>query len=129
MVAEKLKKRAQFLAARRGRRLNGPFFFVEALERGDEGPPRFGLTVTRKVGNAVERNRIRRRLREAIRVTAEADMAPGIDYVIVARRDAMTAPFTILSQELRRRFARMAGPNRKAAAKGHDVPGGRSGSD
>ena len=91
MAAEKLKKRAEFLAARKGRRLNGPLFFIEALERGDAAPARFGLTVTRKVGNAVERNRIRRRLREAIRIGAEADMVSGIDYVIVARRDVLAA--------------------------------------
>ena len=118
MAAEKLKKRAEFLAARRGRRLNGPLFFIEALERGDAAPARFGLTVTRKVGNAVERNRIRRRLREAIRIGAEADMVPGIDYVIVARRDVLAAPFTTLSEELRKRFSRMAGPNQKT------TPGG-----
>ena len=112
MAAEKLKKRAEFLAARKGRRLNGPLFFIEALERGDAAPARFGLTVTRKVGNAVERNRIRRRLREAIRIGAEADMVPGIDYVIVARRDVLAAPFTTLSEALRKRFSRMAGPNR-----------------
>lgn len=118
MAAEKLKKRAEFLAARKGRRLNGPFFFVEALARGDEGPSRYGLTVTRKVGNAVVRNRIRRRLREAIRVFAEADMVPGIDYVIVARREVLSAPFEVLSEELRRRFSRMAGPVDKTTQSG-----------
>ena len=118
MCAERLKKRVEFLAARKGRRLNGPLFFVEALERGDVEPARIGLTVTRKVGNSVERNRIRRRLREAIRVFAEADMVPGIDYVIVARRDVLSAPFTTLSEELRKRFSRMAGPNQKTAKNG-----------
>ncbi|MBO0904084.1 ribonuclease P protein component [Jiella sp. MQZ13P-4] len=124
-----MTKRAEFLAARKGRRLNGPFFFVEALRRDDGGRPRFGLTVTRKVGNAVERNRIRRRLREAIRLSAEADMVPGIDYVIVARRDVLTAPFDTLSQELRRRFARMAGPNEKTAPGGEGRAERRSRSD
>lgn len=115
MAVHTLKKRAEFLAARKGRRLNGPFFFIEALRRGDTAAPRYGLTVTRKVGNAVERNRIRRRLREAIRVSAEADMLPGIDYVIVARREVLGAPFAELSQELRRRFARMVEPKRDPA--------------
>lgn len=126
MAAEKLRKRAEFLAARKGRRLNGPFFFVEALARGDEGPPRYGLTVTRKVGNAVERNRIRRRLREAIRVFAEADMVPGIDYVIVARREVLSAPFAALSDELRRRVSRMAGPMEKTTRSGNSGNARRS---
>ncbi|NDW07035.1 ribonuclease P protein component [Jiella sp. 40Bstr34] len=119
VAAERLKKRAEFLAARRGRRLNGPFFFVEALKRSDDGPPRYGLTATRKIGNAVERNRIRRRLREAIRISAEADMVSGIDYVIVARREVLTAPFEVLSDELRRRFSRMAGPTEKTTPSGN----------
>ena len=89
MAVGRMRKRAEFLAARKGRRLNGPLFFVEARDRGDGGEPRVGLTVTKKVGNAVERNRIRRRLREAVRLRAGADMAAGIDYVIVARRDLL----------------------------------------
>lgn len=129
MAAEKLRKRAEFLAARRGRRLNGPFFFVEALRRADEGPARVGLTVTRKIGNAVERNRIRRRLREAIRIYAEADMVPGIDYVIVARREVLSAPFATLSEELRKRFSRMAGLNQKTDRNGEGRSERRSRSD
>ncbi|MBC8130258.1 MAG: ribonuclease P protein component [Rhizobiaceae bacterium] len=102
----RMKTRAEFLAARRGRRLNGPFFFVEALDRKDDAGPRLGLTVTRKVGNAVERNRIRRRLREAVRTRCGADMAPGFDYVVVARRELLSVPFAELKDELSRRFAR-----------------------
>ncbi|SJZ98306.1 ribonuclease P protein component [Consotaella salsifontis] len=105
MTVGRMKTRAEFLAARRGRRLNGPFFFVEALDRGDGREPRFGLTVTKKVGNAVERNRIRRRLREAIRLGAGAEMAVGHDYVIVARRDVLGVPFASLTKELGRRLA------------------------
>lgn len=104
----RLKLRSQFIAARKGRRLNGPYFFVEALDRSDGEPPRYGLTVTRKIGNAVVRNRIRRRLREAIRLHAGADMAPGFDYVIVARRDILHAPFEAIGRELSRRFQKTA---------------------
>ena len=86
--------------------MNGPFFLIEALDRRDGAEPRFGLTVTRKVGNAVERNRIRRRLREAIRTCCGADMVPGFDYVIVARRDLLSLPFDTLTGELSRRVAK-----------------------
>ncbi len=102
-----MSKRPEFLAARKGRRLNGPYFFVETRDRGDGSAPRFGLTVTKKVGNAVERNRIKRRLREAIRLKAAADMADGIDYVVVARREVLDLPFAALSDELSRRIARL----------------------
>ena len=49
--------------------------------------PRFGFTVTRKIGNAVVRNRIRRRFKEALRLLAPGIIAPGHDYVVIARPD------------------------------------------
>ncbi|MEN3793657.1 ribonuclease P protein component [Fulvimarina sp. MAC3] len=113
----RLTKRSEFLAARRGRRLNGPYFFVETRVRDDEEQARFGLTVTKKVGNAVVRNRIKRRLREAIRVAAGSEMKNGVDYVIVARRDVLDVAFETLKDELSRRFSRIdpakSGPSRK----------------
>lgn len=115
MAHARLKVRADFLAARKGRRLGGPFFFIEALDRRDDAPPRYGLTVTRKVGNAVVRNRIRRRLREAIRTSAGADMASGFDYVIVARPDIIGAPFEAIGRELSRRFRKTASPGAAGA--------------
>jgi ribonuclease P protein component len=57
------------------------------------------------VGNAVVRNRVRRRLREALRVHAAAAMAPGHDYVIVGREDVLAAGFDQLAGELTRRIA------------------------
>ena len=76
-----------------------------AYRRGDEDAPvagsRVGLTVTKKVGNAVERNRVKRRFREALRAPA-LPVRPDHDYVIVARREALSAPFASLVGELRR---------------------------
>ncbi len=77
---------------------------MEVLDRGDAGAPRVGFTVTKKVGNAVIRNRVRRRLREAVRVHAARDMSPGNDYVIVGREDVLFAPFGQLAAELTRRI-------------------------
>lgn len=109
----RLKKRSDFLAVRNGERRKGPYFVLEVLDRGcaDE-TPRIGYTVTRRQGNAVERNRIRRRLREAVRLKAGFDMKPGHDYVVVARRDALHAPFADLSESLARRIGRLAAPKR-----------------
>jgi ribonuclease P protein component len=101
---QRLLKRAEFLAARRGEKRRGRFFVVEVLNRGDDNAPRVGYTVTKKIGNAAVRNRIRRRLREAVRTHAAGDMACGNDYVIVAREDALHAPFGQLKAELSRRF-------------------------
>lgn len=103
---KRLRKRAEFLAVRRGEKRRGRFFLLEALDRQDAGPARIGITVTRKVGNAVMRNRIRRRLREAVRVLAAPDMAPGHDYVIVARDELLRARFADIGAELSRRVRR-----------------------
>ena len=103
-LPERLRKRSDFLAVRRGEKRRGPLFLLEVLDRKDDGPARLGLTVTKKVGNAVERNRIRRRLKEALRVHAAGDMEPGKDYVIVGRRELLCAPFDLLKAELSRRI-------------------------
>ncbi len=104
VAPERLRKRAQYLAVQKGEKRRGKFFLLEVLERGDMRPGRFGLTVTKKTGDAVTRNRIRRRLREAMRVHAADDMAAGSDYVIVGRREALDAPFAELKAELSRRL-------------------------
>lgn len=101
---KRLLKRADFLTVRRGEKRRGRFFLVEVLNRGDHDAPRVGFTVTKKVGNAVVRNRVRRRLKEAVRTYAAADMESGHDYVIVGREDVLAAPFGELKAELSRRI-------------------------
>ena len=66
---ERLKQRADFLAAAKGSKVAASAFVLQARKRTDDGPVRFGFTVSRKVGNAVERNRVRRRLREIVRLS------------------------------------------------------------
>lgn len=91
---------------RQGERRRGPYFILEILDRKAPGePPRTGFTVTRKQGNAVERNRIRRRLREAVRLHGRFAMLPGHDYVIVGHRDALSASFEELTKALVTRIA------------------------
>ena len=101
----RLKSRPQFLAVREGEKRRGSFFVIEMLDRktADAGP-RVGFTVTKKHGNAVERNRMRRRLKEAVRLHAGFAMQPGHDYVVVARREVLTAPFEKLAGELVQRI-------------------------
>jgi ribonuclease P protein component len=101
----RLKSRPQFLAVREGEKRRGNFFLIEALDRKQpDADPRVGFTVTKKHGNAVERNRMRRRLKEAVRLHGGFAMQPGHDYVVVARRDVLTAPFEALAGELVARF-------------------------
>jgi ribonuclease P protein component len=101
----RLKNRPQFLAVRNGEKKKGPLVLVEILDRNEpESPARVGFTVTKKHGNSVERNRMRRRLKEAVRLDTGSVMRPGFDYVIVARRDVLTAPFAELKRILAERI-------------------------
>src|SRR5262245_27927023 len=70
----RLRKREEFLAVRRGEKRRRRLFLLEVLDRGDMASARVGYTVTKKVGNAVERNRVRRRLKEALRTRASLQM-------------------------------------------------------
>jgi len=63
-------------------------------------PVRVGFTVSRKVGNAVARNRVRRRLREVARLVIPGRARADLDYVLVGRQAALTRKFTILQQDL-----------------------------
>ena len=105
-----------FLAARRGERRGVKHLTMEVHDRGQPGaPPRLGLTVTKKVGNAPTRNRIRRRLREAVRVAVARDMKPGHDYVIVARAGVASMPFDALVNELRGLILRTRPSHRRSS--------------
>jgi ribonuclease P protein component len=96
---ERLRQRAHFLAAATGTKVPGPAFVLQARNRRDEGPARFGFTVSKKVGNAVERNRVRRRLREIVRLSAASRLRAGHDYVLVGRRAALNLPFARMTED------------------------------
>jgi ribonuclease P protein component len=103
-----LVRRAEFLAAAKGPRLHQPAFVLQ-IGRRPEAPERVGIgfTVTKKLGGAVVRNRIRRRLRAAVRAAADALRTGGVDLVIVARQAALGCPFDQLVAQLREAFARI----------------------
>ncbi|MGZ8322835.1 MAG: ribonuclease P protein component [Rhodoplanes sp.] len=90
---ERVKQRSDFLAAAAGAKAPGLALILQARERNDAGPPRVGFTVSRKVGTAVERNRVRRRLREIVRLSAAGRLHSGKDYVLIGRRAALDLPF------------------------------------
>jgi ribonuclease P protein component len=99
-VMERLKRRTDFRAAGSGMRAQSSAFTLQARRRSDDGGARVGFTVSRQVGNAVERNRVRRRLRELVRLSRPGSLHAGHDYVLVGRRTALGAPFGEMMQEL-----------------------------
>ena len=80
---------------------------VQARDRKDEAEPRVGFTTTKKLGNAVIRNRIRRRLREAARLTLPEVARRGFDYVLIGRAGAADRPFAELQKDLNSALKRL----------------------
>jgi ribonuclease P protein component len=97
---ERLRHRADFLTAASGIKVPAAAFVLQARERKDEGPIRVGFTVSKKVGTAVERNRVRRRLREMTRLTPAGRFRAGHDYVLIGRRAALSLPFERMMKDL-----------------------------
>jgi ribonuclease P protein component len=122
MTLVTLKRRSEFLRIRGGARWSTPSLLLEGKMRVLEGkmrvpvadatqhdanPARFGFTVTKKLGTAVVRNRIRRRLREIVRQGAGKLGLIGCDYVIVARDAALRRPSQALRGDLETALAQV----------------------
>lgn len=106
---ERLKKRRDFLKVQKGRRVHTGLFSVQALSREFDAGVRVGFTVSKRVSpSAVKRNRIKRRLREAVRVAGHGLSATATDFVIVAKAEALTAPYLRITSELARALRKAA---------------------
>lgn len=120
----RLKRRGDFLSvAGKGRRFVTPGIVVQMWRRlADDNdvaaPVRYGLTASRRVGNAVQRNRARRRLRAAAEVVLPCHAVPGCDYVLVARTATLTRPFPQLIGDLIDAIHRLGDKGRRPVTTG-----------
>jgi ribonuclease P protein component len=109
-----LKKRSEFLWVRGGRRWSAPGFVLEARARSGDADEasgaRFGFTVSKKVGGAVTRNRIKRRLRALTAKLPSERTLPTFDYVLIARSAAADRTFTDLASDLDQALTRVHQP-------------------
>jgi ribonuclease P protein component len=108
---ERLKRRADFLlAAGTRRKYVTPSLVLQFRQRDDtsDATVRVGFTATKKLGNAVIRNRARRRLREAAHATLPTLATPGCDYVLIARSGALTRAYDAVLGDLRSAVAGLA---------------------
>jgi len=104
----RLKRRAEFLRiAAQGRKFSTPGLVLQALPAGASGDMRLGITCSRKVGNAVARNRARRRLRAAAAEVIPEAAATGYDYVLIGKTDTLERPDALLLQDLRTALKRV----------------------
>jgi ribonuclease P protein component len=107
LTPQRLKRRAEFLrVAAQGRKVPSAGLVLQVMARPDCGPARLGFTVTKKVGNAVVRNRTRRRLKEAARLLLRAAPVQGVDLVLIGRESTRRRKFVALMDDLRRALGR-----------------------
>lgn len=120
-----MARRADFLAANRGRRAPMPGFVLLVRERGDGDPAmRIGITVTKKIGGAVIRNRMKRRFRVLARELLPVHGVPGADHVLIGRSDGVERDFSLLRSELEKALRKVmsrpvgeAPPRRRGSSK------------
>ncbi|WP_093448803.1 ribonuclease P protein component [Sphingomonas sp. YR710] len=103
-----LRRRADFLAANSGRRAPMPGFVLLVRPR-DDGDPmiRLGITVTKKIGNAVVRNRMKRRFRALAREVLAVDGVAGADHVLIGRAGGVERDFGDLRSEFAKALGRI----------------------
>ncbi len=108
-LLKNMRKRSDFLNANRGRRHAAPGFVILDYARGDgDSAVRLGITITKKVGNAVVRNRMRRRFRELARPLLPFLGQAGHDYVLIGRDGGIERDYALLHAELEKGLVRLA---------------------
>ena len=114
MTLSVLQRRADFLAANRGLRVARPGFVLLVRPNGAPDAPdsgqgkRYGITVTKKIGNAVVRNRMKRRFRELLRAALPEQGLPDHDHVLIGREGGVERDFSLLREELGAALSRAA---------------------
>lgn len=114
-----LTQRRDFVAASKvGLKGVASSLIVQIVRRGDGLAPRYGITASKKIGNAVIRNRAKRRLREVVRLILSEQAELGADYVLIARHNTVSVDWAQLTADFTKalgRAANQAAPNQQSS--------------
>ncbi len=113
---ERLRKRPDFLACARAGHCARGAILIQARPRDSEPLVRAGFTATKRIGGAVERNRAKRRMREAARLLLPSLASPGFDYVFVARGGVTSRPWLRLLDDVKSALLRLAADRDRPAS-------------
>ena len=113
---ERIRTRPEFLACAKAPSCARGTVMIQARRRDEQALVRAGFTATKRIGGAVQRNRAKRRLREAARLLLPAHAAPGFDYVFVARGGVTTRAWPRLLDDVKSALIRLAADRDRPAS-------------
>ena len=103
-ISDKITKRSDYIRVSTGSNTRKPSLHLQKFNRKDEGIPRYGITATKKIGIAVNRNKAKRRLRHAIKEILPKLGKNGYDYVVVATKNTNILPWEVIKSDLEKAF-------------------------
>ncbi len=103
-ILDKITKRSDFVKASKGQYIKTSALFLQKVKRDDKKNPRYGVTASKKIGNAVKRNKAKRRIRHAIKEVLPKYGKSGYDYVVIATIKTNKVSWNTVLNDLERAF-------------------------
>ncbi len=96
---DKITKRADYLRASKSKYFRSNSFIIQFYNRADTFGPRYGVTATKKIGNAIKRNKAKRRIRNLVKDLLPKYGKNGYDYVFIAKENLINEDWEVLKEE------------------------------
>ena len=96
---DKITKRQDYLRASKSKYFRSNSFIIQFYNRDDDLGPRYGVTATKKIGNAIKRNKAKRRIRNLVKDLLPKYGKSGYDYVFIAKENLINEDWEVLREE------------------------------